>query len=129
MVTTTEWANYDAVSNSKQIQHLVVIDSKVCDYSDLARGVIPGAKVIILEPDQDGVKQITQALNGDCYPISLHIVSHGSPGCLYLGNTQLSLDTLDEYTEELGSWFPVVRNIFSTGAVNKPLLSPTPPRP
>ena len=32
-------------------------------------------------------------------------MSHGSPGCLYLGNTQLSLETLDKYGEDLQKWF------------------------
>ena len=35
---------------------------------------------------------------------SIHIVSHGSPGCLYLGNSQLSLDTLNSYQTQLESW-------------------------
>ncbi|WP_364305926.1 DUF4347 domain-containing protein [Moorena sp. SIO4A5] len=30
---------------------------------------------------------------------AIHIVSHGSPGCLYLGNSQLSLDTLTRLAE------------------------------
>ena len=103
MVTQTKSANSITLSSTNQVQYLVFIDSNVSDYSYLAAGVIPGAEVIILEPNQDGIKQITKALNSYSYsyPISLHIVSHGAPGCLYLGNTQLSLDTLAEYKEEL----------------------------
>ncbi|MDE5080408.1 MAG: DUF4347 domain-containing protein, partial [Trichodesmium sp. St18_bin1] len=35
---------------------------------------------------------------------TLHIISHGSPGCLYLGNSQLSLDTLKQYAPEVQQW-------------------------
>ncbi|MDE5089696.1 MAG: DUF4347 domain-containing protein, partial [Trichodesmium sp. St16_bin2-tuft] len=32
------------------------------------------------------------------------MISHGSPGCLYLGNSQLSLDTLKGYEPQLQQW-------------------------
>ncbi|MDJ0648045.1 MAG: DUF4347 domain-containing protein, partial [Xenococcaceae cyanobacterium MO_188.B19] len=114
MATLTQFVNYDALSNINHIRHLVFIDSNISNYSDLAQGVIPGTKVIILEPNQDGIKQITQAFNSYNYPysVTVHIVSHGSPGCLYLGNTKLSLDTLDKYTEELQSWFSPLLSSF-----------------
>ncbi|MDJ0633337.1 MAG: SdrD B-like domain-containing protein, partial [Xenococcaceae cyanobacterium MO_188.B29] len=105
MATQTKSANSVSLSHTNQVQHLVFIDSNVSDYAYLAAGVIPGAEVIILEPNQDGIKQITQALNFYSYPVSLHIVSHGSPGCLYLGNSELSLDTLDNYKQDLKTWF------------------------
>ncbi len=50
------------------------------------------------------IEQITKVLEQNSYS-TVHIVSHGSPGCLYLGNTQLSLDTLTKYQNELKQWF------------------------
>jgi hypothetical protein len=83
---------------------IVFIDSEVNDYQTLAEGIVAGAEVIILNHKQDGIEQITEVLRQK--PDStVHIVSHGSPGCLYLGNTQLSLDTLDNYKQELQTWF------------------------
>ena len=116
MVTQTKSANSAILSNTNQLQHLVFIDSQVSDYSYLATGVIPGAEVIVLEPERDGIKQITKALNSYSfsYPVSLHIVSHGSPGCLYLGNSELSLDTLDNYKQDLKTWFPPSPDTFHT---------------
>ncbi|NET03954.1 MAG: DUF4347 domain-containing protein [Symploca sp. SIO2B6] len=84
---------------------LVVIDQKVGDYKILAAGVKSGAKVLILDSHRDGVEQITVALQEHIEISSIHIVSHGSPGCLYLGNSQLSLDTLNQYAPQLRSWF------------------------
>lgn len=105
MFNSAKLANYDFLKHVNRTQHLVFIDSNVTDYSYLATRVLPGVKVIILDPNQDGIKQITKALNLYSSPLSIHIVSHGSPGCIYLGNTQLSLDTLNEYREELKTWF------------------------
>ncbi|GAB4366722.1 MAG: hypothetical protein Kow00121_04420 [Elainellaceae cyanobacterium] len=82
---------------------LVVIDPNVADYQMLVAGVVSGAKILILDAEQDGIEQISQALQ---QPVStLHLVSHGRPGCIDLGNTQLSLATLDRYAWELQGWF------------------------
>ena len=93
-------------------QQIVFIDSQVADYQLLANGVLPGIEVVILKSDRtakphndDGISQITEALNQGNNYTSIHIVSHGSPGCIYLGNTQLSLDTLNKYQSQLKTWF------------------------
>ena len=100
-------------STANNMKHLVFIDSQVADYQSLAAGVVPGTEVVILDRNGDGIEQITQALQayqgtlGDraSEAPTVHIVSHGSPGCLYLGNSQLSLDTINTYASELQSWF------------------------
>ena len=86
-------------------QQIVFIDSQVADYQLLANGILPGIKVVILKSDRNGIEQITEILSQRNNFTSIHIVSHGSPGCLYLGNTKLSLHTLNQYEEELRSWF------------------------
>ena len=90
---------------------LVVIDPSVEDYQTLAKGAIDGASILILDPTQDGVEQITEYLvtqskiqNPKSKIQSLHIVSHGSPGRLYLGNSILSLETCDRYAAHLQQW-------------------------
>ncbi len=82
---------------------LVVIDSRVESYGMLVSGVLPGAKVVILESGEDGVRQVSRAIFD--YPVSsLHIVCHGSPGSMQLGNTRLSLGNLAAYRAELERW-------------------------
>ena len=91
--------------NLDTMQTLIFIDSTVTDYQSLIAGAVPNSKVIILNGGEDGVAQITSALKQHPQISNLHVVSHGSPGCLYLGNSQLSLQTLDYYADELKSWF------------------------
>ena len=83
---------------------IVFVDTSVDDYSSLMAGVVSGVEVVLLDSMRDGVTQITERLRS--YPdfASIHIVSHGSPGCLYLGNSQLSLNTLDGYASDLQTW-------------------------
>ncbi|MEQ8962306.1 MAG: DUF4347 domain-containing protein, partial [Coleofasciculus sp. C2-GNP5-27] len=83
---------------------LVFIDSTIENYSTLVKGIIPEAEGIVLDPRVDGVKQITQVLAGCRNIQAIHIVSHGSPGCLYLGNSQLNISTLQDYARDLQRW-------------------------
>ncbi len=62
-----------------------------------------GAKVIIINPEQDGVYQITVAL-ASCQATSLHIVCQGEPGCLHLGKTPLHEGNLQQYRQLLQQW-------------------------
>ncbi|MFM2312704.1 MAG: hypothetical protein RLZZ04_1980 [Cyanobacteriota bacterium] len=86
-------------------QEIIFIDSQVEDYQILAQGVLPGIEVVVLTSDRDGIVQITSVLNRKDDLTTIHLVSHGSPGCLYLGNTQLNLDTLNKFQNELKTWF------------------------
>ena len=85
-------------------QQIVFLDSQVTDYLGLIDGVVPGIVTVILKSDRDGIEQITEVLEKRTYSI-VHLVSHGSPGCLYLGNNKLYLDNLKDYKSDLKSWF------------------------
>ena len=86
-------------------QEIVFIDPQVEDYQQLISGVIPGIKTIILDPERDSIDQISAALSIYTGISTIHLVSHGDPGCLYLGGTNLNQSTLGYYTEQLSSWF------------------------
>jgi len=86
-------------------RNLVAIDAGVEDYMMLVHSVADDATVIVLQRDRNGMEQLTQALQAHPHITHLHIVAHGAPGCLYLGNTELSLMTLDHYALYLLTWF------------------------
>jgi 3-dehydroquinate synthase class II len=79
---------------------IIFFDASVSDYEILLEAVVSGTEAVVLDSSRDGVEQITQVLSHRRVE-SVHIVSHGSPGCLYLGNSQLSLSTLERYTQDL----------------------------
>lgn len=89
---------------------LVFIDSTVDNYQLLEKGVISNANVIVLDANQDGIAQITEALEGNSGIHSIHIVSHGDPGQVYLGTTRLNLQALDHYTQQIQSWAQSLTN-------------------
>ncbi|MBE9102917.1 tandem-95 repeat protein, partial [filamentous cyanobacterium LEGE 07170] len=85
---------------------ILFIDSDIENFQRLLREVEPSAKVVVLDSQNDGVRQITKVLSEWPGCKTVYIVAHGTPGSLNLGSTQLSLDTLERYSWDLQSWFP-----------------------
>ncbi|HEY9639750.1 MAG TPA: Calx-beta domain-containing protein [Coleofasciculaceae cyanobacterium] len=83
---------------------IVFIDAAIADYSSLAEGVLPATEVIVLDPTQDGVLQITAVLQQRQSLSSVHLVSHGHPGQIQLGNGWLNRETLQQYAETIKQW-------------------------
>ena len=83
---------------------LVFIDATVDDSATLLAGLKAGTQVILLNSGEDGVTVITQALAAHRNLSSIHIVSHGAPGCLLLGDSQLDLDSFSAYKTQLQTW-------------------------
>ncbi|WP_322647924.1 FG-GAP-like repeat-containing protein [Nostoc sp. ChiVER01] len=82
---------------------LVIIDSAIEDHQILVQGIIPTAKVTVLNKHQDGIAQISALCHN--YPAaSIQIIAHGSSGSLQLGSSQLNLDNLHTYRQHLQQW-------------------------
>ena len=85
-------------------QSLLFVDSGVSDYQQLVAGATPGTEIHVLDPVQDAVTQITNALLGRSNISSLHVVSHGENGGLDFGSSRLNLGDLPEYAAQIQSW-------------------------
>ncbi|MCW9681958.1 DUF4347 domain-containing protein, partial [Dolichospermum planctonicum UHCC 0167] len=85
---------------------IVFIDASLSDYQTLQAGIIEGVKTVIISQNQDGIEQISQILQQHPHITTIHILSHGAPGCLYLGNSQLNLTNIHNYTQQLQQWQP-----------------------
>lgn len=89
-----------------EVVSVLFVDSSVIDYQQLLTGLKPNTQVHILNSTEDGIHQITQTLAAyQAAAYELHIVSHGAPGILYLGDAQLSLTTFNRYADDLKIWF------------------------
>jgi hypothetical protein len=91
-------------SLDKNLTTVVFIDSSVANAETLRLGVRDGVEAIMLSPHQDGIGQITRFLQHNPQFKTIHIVSHGAPGCLYLGNGELNLGNIGDYGEMLRLW-------------------------
>lgn len=90
-------------------QTLAFIDTGLRDYWKLSDSLIPTTETVILHAHQDGVEQITALLLPNSYIDSVHIFAPGAPGGLKLGNTFLSVRTLERYRADLESWFALTQ--------------------
>lgn len=83
---------------------LVAIDPSIPDSQHLEMGVLDEATVLLLDPEVDGIVQISEYLDRHPRFSSLHLICHGAPGSLYIGNTKLDLGGLKTYQHLLSHW-------------------------
>jgi len=83
---------------------LIAIDASVEHGDALAAGAIKGANLLMLNAEQDSIEQITQAIHR-IEATSVHVVTHGSPGCLHFSSGDITIDNLHHYAEQIESWF------------------------
>ena len=82
---------------------IVFVDSRVGALEQLLARLPEDSKLVILDPSLDGIEQIAAALCGITSLDSIHVLSHGSSGTLYLGSTVLDEENLAQYKAQLSS--------------------------
>ncbi len=83
---------------------LAIIDAGVTDWELLASGVTPDTQLAVLDTSRDGIEQIGEILSQHRHISALHLISHGSPGNLQLGNSTLNAENLEKYRPHLQQW-------------------------
>lgn len=97
---------------SKKPKSIVIIDPTVPSSHHLVQGIKPDAATYILESQPDAIEQISTLLAQHTGIETLHIITHGSPGSLYLGTTELNSSNIENYSQQLQQW----RNSFTANA-------------
>ncbi|MEG3909723.1 DUF4347 domain-containing protein, partial [Microcoleus sp. w2-18aC6] len=92
-------------NNQVSPSSIAFIDTQVENYQSLVAGVKPGTEVVVVDGNKDAIDQITQILALRTNIDSIHIVSHGAPGSLQLGDGSLSLDDIECDRDSLQQWF------------------------
>jgi Ca2+-binding RTX toxin-like protein len=85
------------------ITNIVFIDAAVSDSQTLIAGLPNNSTYFVLDAQKDGIEQIEQFLAGYSNLYAIQILSHGSQGSLFLGNTVLSNNTLNQYQDQLAN--------------------------
>ncbi|MEM8613053.1 MAG: DUF4347 domain-containing protein, partial [Cyanobacteria bacterium P01_H01_bin.105] len=107
-MTSSTHASNDRQRLTSQIQidetALAIFDSRVNDLPMLLAGLRPGVSAHVLDPDRDGIEQISKLIQHRP-TASLTLVAHGAPGELQLGSGNLELGNLKQQSHHLRSWF------------------------
>ncbi len=90
-------------------RELLFVDGGVADYEQLMNDVAdsgPDREVLVarLDPDLDGIEQITAVLAGYDDLDAVHFLSHGTDGAVKLGNAWLTSDNLAGYAGSISHW-------------------------
>ena len=88
---------------SGAIGEIVFVDSSIGGLDSLLQDLSPSIKTLILDPERDGVRQMTQALRHHRGVQAIHIVSHGDPGTLKLGAGAFHANASDPRARELAA--------------------------
>jgi len=101
----------DAMVASVQVRReLVFVDSRAPEPQQLLDDLRSAGdherrfEVVVLDPEQDGIAQISQTLNGYRDLDAVHFVSHGTGSAVQLGETWLSIDNLDANRTAIAGW-------------------------
>ena len=89
------------VQKNADVHKILFVDSRLPDYQQVVAAAATGVKVVLLDKDQDGVRQIADVLKNYHNLDSVAIVSHGDDGVLLLGDVSLHSGDLAQYQTEL----------------------------
>ncbi|MBE9188348.1 DUF4347 domain-containing protein, partial [Microcoleus sp. LEGE 07076] len=97
---------------SNQPNSIVILDPTIPDSQQIAQGIKPHTATYILKSQPDAVEQITTILAQHTGIETLHIITHGDSGSLYLGTTELNSSNIQNYSHQFQKW----RNAFTDNA-------------
>ena len=98
----------ETLSNARH--ELIIVDPAVPDYERLLADVnaVNGEgtrlDVVMIDPQRNGVEQITQLLLKHRDLDAIHLISHGSDGEIRLGNRGIDLEALKQNEDLIRSW-------------------------
>ncbi len=83
---------------------LLIIDARVADHQSLLADLPANATIRIINTDESGLGAISEELAKGGNFDAIHIVSHGTPGSLTLGNDTVNNESLSGQSAALQSW-------------------------
>lgn len=91
------------VANPEVPKSILFVDSRIADADQLLKDLKPNTDVVFLDKQHDGLKQIADYLIQHPGATDISIIAHGNTGDLWLGNSYVSSDSLNQYADSLAS--------------------------
>lgn len=95
--------NHTSFDPGQPILSVAFIDAELSQ-TDILIQELDVDQVFLLDAPTDTIEEIAQTLSQFQDLDSIHIISHGSQGTVQLGNTALTQNNLNTYTNDLESW-------------------------
>jgi fimbrial isopeptide formation D2 family protein/uncharacterized repeat protein (TIGR01451 family) len=103
-------ADVDSQNAAVTRHELVIVDTSVDDYQLLVEDLLSNVdedrsiEVMLLDPQLDGVEQVSAILAQYDELDALHLVTHGDDAAFSLGNTWVTAENLDAYAGQIAQW-------------------------
>ncbi|MBF0188290.1 MAG: VCBS repeat-containing protein, partial [Magnetococcales bacterium] len=85
-------------------REILFIDAALHDHETLLSGFHDGIEVVVLDATGSGLDRITETLAQRDALATIHILSHGDAGRLFLGSDVVDGDRLEEQQQQVTSW-------------------------
>jgi large repetitive protein len=93
-----------ALAANPKATEVLFVDPRVANWQTLAASVDKSVQVIVIDPNRDGISQVTQALQGRSDLKSIQFLTYGSAGQIELGNAPITADALAAAKQQVASW-------------------------
>ena len=100
-VNSIEAEQENDVTASTNVKRIIFIDSNIQTTSSFNSDLDAASEIFTLDPEIDGVQQISEHLAGRQGVESIHIISHGSEGQINIGNALLNNENVSFYGDQL----------------------------
>jgi len=80
------------------------LEDLVAQLQDVGSADVGDIRIVVVDHDSDGFEQIDAAMDGHVDVDTVHIVSHGSHGNVFLGNTVLTEENFDNHEQTIAAW-------------------------
>ncbi|RDU97994.1 DUF4347 domain-containing protein [Trinickia dinghuensis] len=97
-------ADIPALAPNPKATEILFVDPRVSNWQSLASSVDSSVQVIVIDPNRDGISQVTEALQGRSDLKSIQFLTYGSSGQIELGNAPITADALAAAKQQVASW-------------------------
>src|SRR4029077_3057160 len=108
---STQQQSAPSAQNQQASRHEVVfVDTATPDYQKLVEDIQAHSNaarqldVVLLDPNADGIKQISATLSGMKDVSAVHLIGHGADGAIELGGATLNFDSLVKNASQIKGW-------------------------
>jgi uncharacterized repeat protein (TIGR01451 family) len=97
-------ADVPALAPNPKATEILFVDPRVSNWQTLASSVGKNVQVVVIDPNRDGISQVTEALQGRSDLKSIQFLTYGSAGQIELGSAPITADALAAAKQQVASW-------------------------
>src|SRR5690606_34918745 len=82
-------------------REVAFVDSTIDGWTQIAGSIGPGIEVVLIDGQQDGLRQIADYVEGQSGLDAIHIIAHGQEAQARFGSVELNASNIAEHSADL----------------------------